>query len=140
MAYTPKTKVTDANVDDFLQTVSERRRDEAYQLINMMRRVSREQPRMWEPSMIGFGTYHYISKSKIEADWFKIGFSPRKAKISLYLSYDADEFAEELARLGKYSHGKGCIYVNKLEDVDLQVLESMTDIAYKNAKDFDVSK
>jgi|JI6StandDraft_1071083.scaffolds.fasta_scaffold01133_5 hypothetical protein len=140
MAYTPKTKVTDQNVDDFLATVDDRRREEAYRLIEMMRRVSGEPPRMWGPSMIGFGKYHYISKSKCEADWFKIGFSPRKAKISLYLSCDADEFADELAELGKHSRGKGCIYANKLDDIDMKVLEKIATTAYKQTVDFDASK
>lgn len=140
MAYTPKTKVTDQNVDDFLATVDDRRREEAYRLIEMMRRVSGEPPRMWGPSMIGFGKYHYISKSKCEADWFKIGFSPRKAKISLYLSCDADEFADQLAELGKHSRGKGCIYANKLDDIDMKVLEKIATTAYKQTVDFDASK
>ena len=94
MTYTPKTKVTDVDVDDFLKTVDEKRRLEAYKIIDMMSRVSGESPKMWGPTMIGFGKYHYVSKSKIEADWFKIGFSPRKAKISFYISMDADEFSE----------------------------------------------
>lgn len=140
MAYIPKTRVTDQNVDDFLQTVEERRRDEAYKIIEMMQRVSGEEPKMWGPSMIGFGKYHYISKSKIEADWFKIGFSPRKAKLSFYVSCDADEFADDLAELGKHTRGKGCIYANKLDDIDMKVLEKMTRYAWKNTKDFDASK
>lgn len=140
MAYTPKTKVTDASVDDFLQTVSDKRREEAYVLIDMMQRVSGEPAKMWGPSMIGFGTYHYISKSKCEADWFKIGFSPRKAKISFYISMDADEFADDLAELGKHTRGKGCIYANKLEDINMDVLEKMTRYAYENTKDFDASQ
>lgn len=137
MAYIPKTTVTDQDVDDFLGSVSEKRQAEAHTLIAMMQRVTAEEPRMWGPSMIGFGKYHYISKSKCEADWFKVGFSPRKAKISLYLTCDADEFEDELAELGKHTRGKGCIYANKLEDIDMNILEKLTAIAYKNAKDFD---
>lgn len=140
MAYTPKTKVTEQSVDDFLLTVSEKRRSEAYKLIEMMQRVSGEEPKMWGPSMIGFGKYHYISKSKCEADWFKIGFSPRKAKISLYVSCDADEFANELTELGKHTRGKGCIYANKLDDISMNVLEKISRTAYKNTRDFDASK
>jgi hypothetical protein len=135
-----KTKPTSVTIDEFLARVSEKRASEAYQLIEMMSRVSGEPPRMWGPSMIGFGKYHYISKSKCEADWFKIGFSPRKAKISLYLSCDADEFADELAELGKHSRGKGCIYANKLDDIDMKVLEKIATTAYKNTVDFDASK
>lgn len=140
MTYTPKTKVTDVDVDDFLKTVDEKRRLEAYQIIDMMSRVSGESPKMWGPTMIGFGKYHYVSKSKIEADWFKIGFSPRKAKISFYISMDADEFGDDLAELGKHTRGRGCIYANKLEDIDMKVLEKMTSYAYQNTKDFDASK
>lgn len=140
MAYTPKTKVTDQSVDEFLQTVSDKRRDEAYALIDMMRRVSGEEPRMWGPSMIGFGTYHYISRSKCEGDWFKIGFSPRKAKLSLYISCDADEFADDLADLGKHTRGRGCIYANKLQDIDMDVLEKMMRYAWRNTNDFDASQ
>lgn len=140
MAYTPKTTVTNQSVDAFLETVSETRRDESYRLIEMMRRVSGEKPKMWGPSMIGFGTYHYVSKGRYEADWFRIGFSPRKAKISLYLSCDADEFADELVELGKHTRGKGCIYANKLEDISMDILEKMTRYAYENTRDFNVSQ
>lgn len=137
MAYTPKTTVTDQNVDEFLLTVKEKRRVEAYVLIEMMQRISGHPPKMWGTSMIGFGSYHYISKSRCEADWFKIGFSPRQAKISLYLSCDADEFADELVKFGKHTRGKGCVYVNRLSDIDMTVLEGMVMRAYQNAKDFD---
>lgn len=139
MAYTPKTTVTNQSVDEFLETVSQKRRDEAHVLIQMMQRISGEKPKMWGPSMIGFGTYHYISKSRCEADWFKIGFSPRKAKISLYLTCDADEFAEELAELGSHTRGKGCIYANKLADINMHTLEKIATYAYKNTNDFDAS-
>ncbi len=139
MVYTPKTKITDVRVDDFLKTVGEKRQGESHKIIAMMSRVSGEQPVMWGPSMIGFGSFHYISKSKSEADWFKIGFSPRKAKLSFYISMDADEFAKELEKLGKHTRGKGCIYANKLEDIDFAVLEKMTRYAYSHTKDFDAS-
>jgi hypothetical protein len=137
MAYTPKTKVTDQKVDDFLETVSETRRQEAYEIIDMMKRVSGEKPRIWGSSMIGFGTYHYVSKGKCEADWFKIGFSPRKAKISFYVSCDADEFSNELLQLGKHTRGKGCIYANKLGDIDMNVMENIARAAYINTNDYD---
>lgn len=141
MAYTPKTKKTNQDVDEFLVSVSMTRRDEAYLLIEIMKRASGgEQPTMWGPSMIGFGTYRYVTKSKIEADWFKIGFSPRAAKISLYVSCELDEFNEQLQKLGKYTRGKGCIYVNKLDDIDTTVLENIVHHAHKYAGDFDASK
>jgi len=140
MAYIPKTKKTNQRVDEFLALTGPKRRDEAYRLIEVMGRVSGELPSMWGPSMIGFGTYHYVSKSKVEADWFKIGFSPRATKISLYISCDADEFDEQLQRLGKHTRGKGCIYVNKLEDIDILVLEEIARYAYEHTSDFDASK
>jgi len=140
MVYTPKTGITDQSVDDFLETVGEKRRDEAYKLIEVMRRATGEEPRMWGPSIVGFGKFHYVTKSKSEADWFKVGFSPRKAKISLYVSHDADEFADELAKLGKHTRGKGCVYVNKLEDINTGVLEEIIRSAYKNTRDFNASK
>ena len=133
MAYTPKTTITGQSVNDFLSTVDEKRRNEAHVIIKMMQKVSGEQPKMWGSSMIGFGKYHYISKSKCEADWFKVGFSPRKAKISFYVSCDADEFADELEKLGKHTRGKGCIYANKLEDIDMKVMEDIVRVAYNNA-------
>ena len=140
MAYIPKTEVTDRSVDEYLLGVSDQRRAEAYQLIDMMQRVSSETPKMWGSSMIGFGKYHYVSRSKCEADWFKVGFSPRKAKISLYVSCDADEFANELAELGKHTRGRGCVYANKLEDIDIKVLEKIVRTAYDNTEDYDASK
>lgn len=140
MAYTPKTTQTDQPVESFLQTVSDSRRQEAYQLIALMERVSGEPAKMWGPSMIGFGKYHYVSKSKSEADWFKIGFSPRKPAISLYVSCDADEFTEQLAEMGPHTRGRGCIYIKRLADIDMTVLEQIVTIAYAQAKDWDATK
>lgn len=140
MAYTTKTKVTNQPVDEYLSTVSEKRRNEAHRLIELMERASGESAKMWGPSMIGFGSYHYVTKSRCEADWFKIGFSPRQAKLSLYVSCDLDEFESDLARLGKYTRGKGCIYVNKLEDIDLGVLEEISSTAYANTHDMDMTQ
>jgi hypothetical protein len=140
MAYTPKTTVTDQDVGDFLETISEKRRNEAFVLIEMMQRISGEKPNMWGSSIIGFGKYHYITKSKCEADWFKIGFSPREAKISIYISCYVDEFAADLVELGKHKRGKGCIYANRIEDINMDILEKITTYAYDNIKDFDASK
>lgn len=106
----------------------------------MMESMFGEKPLIWGSSIIGFSKYHYSSKGGYEADWFKIGFSPRKAKISICISYDLDEFSDKLERLGRYSRGKGCLYVNKLSDIDMKVLEEMSKIAYENVKDFNASK
>lgn len=135
MSYTPKTTATSQKAEAFLASVSEKRQHEATILIAMMQRVSGEAPVMWGPSMIGFGKFHYVTKSKSEADWFKIGFSPREAKLSLYLTYNVADFADDLAKLGKHTHGKGCLYVNKLEDVDLTVLEEIVRQAFAATPD-----
>lgn len=95
---------------------------------------------MWGPSIIGFGVYHYVSKSNCAGDWMRIGFSPRKAAFSIYLSCDLDEFADNLGELGIYTRGKGCLYVKKLDDIDPSVLQRMLAKAYISAVDFDARK
>lgn len=131
-----KTKPNDANLEDFLAKVSPKMLDDTHELIELMRQVSSEPPVMWGASIIGFGSYHYRYASGREGDWMKIGFSPRKAGFSLYLSCDADMFADELARLGKYTRGKGCIYIKKLDDIDRTVLRDMIVRAYEEAGDY----
>lgn len=126
-----KTKPTAMTVDAFIDGVdSERRRDEARVLVDLMTRVTGEPPKMWGPSIIGFGSYRYQYESGHGGEMCKIGFSPRKAAISLYLTCDADTLEALLGRLGKTKRGKGCIYVNKLADIDLGVLEEMTAAAW----------
>ncbi|APE28383.1 DUF1801 domain-containing protein [Aurantiacibacter gangjinensis] len=127
-----KTTPTDASPQDFIDTVEpEAKRADAKVLDAMFRRVTGEEPRMWGPSMIGYGQYHYKYDSGREGDWMRTGFSPRKAKHSLYLmgGYCDDATGEKndalLAKLGKHSRGKSCLYINKLADVDLDVLEEL---------------
>lgn len=128
----PKTTKTGANVADFIASVEpETKRDDAKILDAMFRRVTGEQPHLWGPSIIGYGEYRTAYASGREVHWMRTGFSPRKARHSLYLMGGyCDELAakdreEALARLGKYSSGKSCLYINKLADVDLAVLEEM---------------
>jgi hypothetical protein len=138
--YAPKTKATNASVEEFIETSDLKKRQDSYTLLDMMRKITGEEPQMWGPTMIGFGTYHYISKG-CEADWFRVGFSPRKAAFSLYLSMDAEkQFGKELEHFGKYKLGKGCIYFNKLADIDVALLKKMIKKGYDEAKDFDISK
>ncbi|WP_338244202.1 DUF1801 domain-containing protein [Aurantiacibacter hainanensis] len=127
-----KTLPTDAKVADFIASVNhERKREEAHVLDALFRRVTGEDPVMWGPSIIGYGQYHYKYESGHEGDMCRTGFSPRKAKHSLYLMAQyCDEKtkaknAELLDRLGKYSKGASCLYVNKLADVDMDVLEEL---------------
>ena len=122
-----KTKQNDASVEDFINSVdNERKRKDSFVLLEMMKKASGEVPKMWGDSLIGFGNIKYKSPSTgKEVDWLRIGFSPRKANLSLYLSMNIKEHADMLARLGKHKTGMGCLYINKLEDIDIRVLEGM---------------
>jgi len=124
-----KTKATSADVDAFVAAAEpERRQDEARQLIDLFRKVTGEEPAMWGPSIIGFGSYNYKYDSGREGTMCRTGFSPRKAKLTLYLmgAYCTPEAEAEqerlLGQLGKHSVGKSCLYINRLEQVDLEVL------------------
>lgn len=121
-----KTVATDASVEEFLAGIeNERRRQDGLVLLEMMRRVTGVEPKMWGPAMIGFGTYHYRYDSGREGDMLRVGFSPRKANLAVYLIAKDVEFREKMNQLGKHKTGASCIYVNKLADVDLQVLEDL---------------
>jgi hypothetical protein len=133
-----KTKPSDANVDAFLQSIpDERKRQDSYVLLQLLQEVTGETPRLWGDSIIGFGDYHYVYASGREGDWFVTGFSPRKQNLTLYVMGGFEPHAELLAKLGKYKTGKGCLYINKLQDVDQTVLRSLmtasVDEARKNA-------
>lgn len=129
-----KTKPNQVSVESYLATVDEKRQKEARVLIELMQEVSGKPPVMWGPSMIGFDQYHYKYPSGREGDALLIGFSPRKAKISLYLTFNAERYKELLDAMGKHSVGKGCIYINKLADVDMTKLRELIEVAYKDAK------
>jgi len=127
-----KTKPTRADVDAFVASAQpERRQDEARQLIDLFARVTGEEPIMWGPSIIGFGSYNYRYDSGREGTMCRTGFSPRKAKLSLYLmgaycTPEAQAVQQHLLdRLGKHSLEKSCLYINRLEQVDLAVLEQL---------------
>ncbi len=123
-----KTTATTVSVDDFIAAVPDpRRRDEAIVLRELMERVSGEPATMWGPTMVGFGNWHYKSPSGREGDWFVVGFSPRKPALSLYGLWD--EYAQHehplVAQLGPHTTGKGCLYIKRLSEIDLDVLEKM---------------
>jgi len=123
-----KTKQTDADVSEFILAFadSEQKKIDSFELLKLMRDFTGFEPRMWGPSMIGFGSYHYTSeRSRQEGDWPLVGFSPRKAAISLYvLSWGIDQ-EHLLEGLGKFTMGKGCIYVKKLSDINQEVLKKL---------------
>jgi hypothetical protein len=121
-----KTRPTDASVEEFLNNVTNaRRREDGFKVLEMMREVSGEEPRMWGDSIIGFGQEHYKYASGREGDMPRVGFSPRKQNLTLYLNFDYDGFDELMARLGKAKTSVACLYINKLADVDMEVLREM---------------
>lgn len=122
---------TDASVDDFIAKQSARRQGEARTLIDVMRRITGEEPVLWGPSIIGFGSMHYRYESGREGDMPKLAFSPRKAKLTLYFD-GFDQYADHLSRLGKHTSSVSCLYANSLADLDLDVLTEMLEICYRN--------
>ena len=130
-----KTKPTSASVTDFLDRVKEpQKREDSYALLDMMRSVSKQEPVMWGPSIVGFGTYHYVYASGREGDTVILGFSPRKEALSIYMMCSLDQVADDLPELGKYKTGKGCLYIKSLKDVDAAVLKKILTKAWKAAK------
>ncbi len=132
-----KTQATEASVIKFLTAVTpEQKRQDAFTLLEMMERLSGYQAKMWGPSIVGFGQYHYRYDSGREGDFMRIGFSPRKANISLYIITGLSRYPELLDQLGKHKTGKSCLYVNKLKDIKLNVLEQLIskELAYMAEK------
>ncbi|WP_413316904.1 DUF1801 domain-containing protein [Agrococcus sp. 1P02AA] len=131
-----KTRPTDASVDAFIDAAQPARRvEEGRRLVRLMREETGEEPVMWGPSIVGFGSYHYASpapSSRTAGEWMSVGFSPRKAAVSLYGLKDHAEGAALLPELGGgYTEGAGCVYVQRLEDVDEAVLRQLVRIAHR---------
>jgi len=121
-----KTKETGASVDEFLAGVeNERRRRDALVVKEIMERVTGWEPKMWGPSIVGFGRYHYKYDSGREGDFLVTGFSPRKQALTVYIMPGFSKYGSLMKRLGKHKTGRSCLYINKLEDVDLGVLEEL---------------
>jgi hypothetical protein len=132
MAYQAKTKPSQTSVADFLDGVEgETRRADAKAVLQLMRKITGKQPKMWGPSIIGFDQYHYKYDSGHEGDICMIGMSPRAQALTLYVLHDYPQKEALLAQLGKHKTGKGCLYINKLADVDMQVLEQLINTAYQ---------
>lgn len=131
-----KTKVTDASALDFIKSIpDERKRKDSLALLKLFQEVTKEKPKMWGTSIIGFGKYHYKSeRSSQEGDWPLTGFSPRKQNLTLYIMLGFADFTDLLKKLGKHKTSKGCLYINKLEDVDLAVLKKIIDKSFRAAK------
>ncbi|HEX7555562.1 MAG TPA: DUF1801 domain-containing protein [Leptolinea sp.] len=126
-----KTKVNDASIREFLESIGdETKRKDTYTIMEMMQKSAKTEPKMWGSSIIGFGFYHYVYASGREGDWFLIGVSPRKQNLTLYVMGGWDHNAGLLAKLGKHSFGKGCLYIKRLNDVNLPVLEKLIDESF----------
>lgn len=128
-----KTKPTTDSAEDFINNIpNEQKRKDSLLLLEMMKKASKEEPTLWSNSFIGFGIKRHKSPTTgREADWFRIGFAPRKTNLSLYFGSYVDAHSEALEKLGKYKKGLGCLYINKLADIDLKVLKSMIDAGLK---------
>jgi hypothetical protein len=116
-----------------LKVKDETRRKDSFVILEMMKKASKEEPLMWGASIIGFGLQRYKSPATgREVDWFRIGLSPRKANLSLYLGLNVQKHAEALKKLGKHKTGVGCLYINTLEDIDLKVLKQIIEAEVKS--------
>lgn len=124
--YELKTKETDRSVIEFIEQVERpKKRADAYQLLDIFTQTTGYEAKMWGPSIIGFGSYHYKYPTGHEGDAPLVGFSPRKAKISLYFATGDDRRKELLDTFGKHTSGKACVYINKVADVDVNVLKKL---------------
>ncbi|MCD4839405.1 DUF1801 domain-containing protein [Neobacillus sedimentimangrovi] len=124
--YEQKTKETNNSVIEFIENVeSPKKREDAYKLLEIFKEATGYEAKMWGTSIIGFGSYHYKYESGHEGDAPLVGFSPRKAKISLYLAPGEPKREELLKNFGKYTTGKACVYINKVADIDVNVLKEL---------------
>lgn len=130
-----KTKKTDESVTAFLHGVEDvQKQTDCFTIVDMMQAATGEQPKMWGTAIIGFGSYHYKYESGHEGDMCIIGFSPRKQNITLYVGVSNEKIQKLLPQLGKHKTGKGCLYINKLRDVDEDVLNKIIITAYTEAQ------
>ena len=132
-----KTKKNDGDVMAFLHSVSDEEKQKASLVIlEMMKKVTKEQPKMWGSSIVGFGSYHYKSeRSKQEGDWFMTGFSPRKLNLTIYILPGFGKYDGLMQKLGKYKTSVSCLYINKLADVDIKVLKELITLSYNYMKE-----
>lgn len=127
-----KTRLTGGNVAKFIASIDHpKKREDSAKLLKMFKKVTKMQPKMWGETMIGFGKYHYRYASGHEGDAFATGFSPRKQALTLYIMPGYQNFGPLLKKLGKYKVSKACLYINKLEDVDMKILEEIVRVGLK---------
>ena len=130
-----KTQPNDQSVTDFLNTVeNETKRQDSFTILELMQQVTGDEPKMWGDSIIGFGTYRYKYASGRQGEWFLTGFSPRVQNLTLYIMSGFDEYDDLLAKLGKHSTGKSCLYVKRLESIHLDVLKELIEKSVAHMK------
>lgn len=130
-----KTKLNDGSVVDFINSVIEtKKREDSFVIIDLMKKITKAEPKMWGSSIVGFGSQRYKYKNGKELDWFLTGFSPRKQNLTLYINSGFDEYSELLKKLGKHKTSKACLYVKKIEDIDLKVLKKIVTLSVKFIK------
>lgn len=121
-----KTKLNDGSVVDFINSVGDtKKREDSFVIIELMKKITKAEPKMWGGSIVGFGLRRFKYASGRELDWFLTGFSPRKQNLTFYIMSGFDGYNELLKKLGKYKTSKACLYVKKLEDIDIKVLKEM---------------
>jgi hypothetical protein len=131
-----KIQKTDASVEEFLNSVTnEKRREDSFAISDLLREVTGEEPSMWGTNIVGFGAYRYKYASGREGEWPVVGFSPRKQNLTLYIMTGFDEYESLLSDLGKHKTGKACLYINKLEDVDQDVLRGLIEQSVNHMKE-----
>ena len=129
--YEAKTKPNQQSVDEFIKAIpDEEKRQAALAILKLMKQVTQLEPKMWGDSIVGFGQYHYKYASGHEGDAPLTGFSPRKQNLTVYIVPGFDQYGALLARLGKYKTGKSCLYINKLEDIDREVLQELVEKSF----------
>jgi len=128
-----KTKRNKGDVEAFLNEVQdERKRQDSFTILALMKEVTGKEPEMWGESIVGFGSYHYKYESGREGDWFVTGFSPRKQNLTLYIMSGFDDYDRLLGKLGKHTIGKACLYIKKMEEVDTDVLKELVEKSVKH--------
>jgi Domain of unknown function (DU1801) len=132
-----KTKPTDQSVADFINQISDaERREDCFTIAKLMEEITGDKPKMWGPSIIGFGSYHYKYASGREGDWLVTGFSPRKKDLTLYLMMGFEKHQDLMKQLGKHSTGKACLYIKRLSDVHLPTLKKLIKASVKQLHDY----
>lgn len=130
-----KTKATKASVDKFIKSIKDAKvKRDCERIISIMKAITNQEPQMWGPSIVGFGTYHYKYESGREGDFFLTGFSPRKQNLTLYIIAGFNKYEDLMKKLGKYKTGRSCLYIKSLDDINLTVLKKIITESVKHMK------